>query len=1106
MRLQRSLEACKFGIINYFDALKLQERLASDRKSGKILDTILSLQHPPTYTLGKRRTDHNLLVSEADLKTMGAELHYTERGGDITFHGPRQAILYPIVSLRDIGCGARNYVEGLESVMIEVASFYGVNAHAGKTGETGVWVGDRKIGAIGVRISSGITSHGLAFNIDPDLSYFKHIVPCGIPDKGVTSLKRETEMELPPDEVIHEQLIHCFAKVFRFTLKELQLSNMYNLTKFKCIRLFTLPETRVNALPEPVPISDETRSDLNGSDIRFPSAKRHDEARFGEPIGGGSFPAPPPLGHSVECGKVHAFWCPLPSALQSPTVLFGSVSSLLDLRNPRQGFPAFDRTKNNESLYTPIFPSKGDDNATTDIYNVEAAEILVNEAQALPITEAAPIYEQLLCTFPTAAKYWKQYVEAYMAINNDEVTKQIFSRCLLNCLQVSLWRCYISFIKKVNEKKGLEGVEETKKAFDFMLNYVGYDIASGPVWLEYIAFLKSLPAKTAQEESHHMTSVRKAYQRAIVTPTHNVEQLWKDYENFENSVSRTLAKGLLSEYQPKFNSAKAVYRERKKYVDEIDWNMLAVPPTGSYKEEQQCMAWKRLLIFEKGNPQRIDTASANRRITFTYEQSLMYLYHYPDLWYDYATWHANSGSVDSAIKIFQRALKAVPDSELLKYAYAELEESRGAIQPAKKIYESLLASSSNSMSLAHIQFIRFLRRTEGVEAARKYFLDARKSPSCTYHVFVAYAMMVFCVDKDPKAAHNIFEAGLKKFMNEPGYILEYADFLCRLNDDRNVRALFERALSSLPPEKSVEIWIRFCQFEQTYGDLTSMLKVEQRKKEALTRSVEEGSTVLENTLYDVISRYSFMDLWPCSPKDLDHLARQEWLVKNINRRVDKSNLLHGANITEKGSVGLTTNSKVLPPSAKVVYPDTARMVIYDPRQTLGSEAASTSASGSSLVGSGLKAFDDILKVISPTLMAFITNMPAVEGPSPDIDVVLSILLQSSIPTGQTGKPATSLQQMPGGPGPTTSDHSGSIKTRMNNGPPHRLPRDGHSGKRKDLDRQEDDESTTVQSRPLPRDVFRLRQMHRSRGRSTSQTGSAASGGSAFSGDQSVSTD
>lgn len=135
----------------------------------------------------------------------------------------------------------------------------------------------------------------------------------------------------------------------------------------------------------------------------------------------------------------------------------------------------------------------------------------------------------------------------------------------------------------MNDKRGSDGLEETKKAFDFMLNYVGNDVASGPVWMDYIAFLKSMPVVTPQEESHRMTTVRKVYQKAILVPTNHVEQLWKDYENFENSVSRTLAKGLLSEYQPKFNSAKAVYRERKKYIDDIDWNMLAVPPTGSYK-------------------------------------------------------------------------------------------------------------------------------------------------------------------------------------------------------------------------------------------------------------------------------------------------------------------------------------------------------------------------------------------------------------------------------------------------------------------------------------------------------------------------------------------
>ncbi|XP_016748515.2 cleavage stimulation factor subunit 77-like isoform X2 [Gossypium hirsutum] len=107
-------------------------------------------------------------------------------------------------------------------------------------------------------------------------------------------------------------------------------------------------------------------------------------------------------------------------------------------------------------------------------------------------------------------------------------------------------------------------------------------------------------------------------------------------------------------------------------------------------------------------------------------------------------------------------------------------------------------------------------------------------------------------------------------------VCRYADFLSCLNDDRNIRALFERALSSLPQEESIEIWKRFTQFEKTYGDLASMLKVEQRWKEALSGTIEEGASALETSLLDLISRYSFKDLWPCSSKDLDHLSRQEF--------------------------------------------------------------------------------------------------------------------------------------------------------------------------------------------------------------------------------------
>lgn len=718
-----------------------------------------------------------------------------------------------------------------------------------------------------------------------------------------------------------------------------------------------------------------------------------------------------------------------------------------------------------------------------DKYNVESAEKLANEAQALSIAEATPIYEQLLQLYPTAAKFWKQYVEAHMAVNNDDAIKQIFSRCLLNCLQVPLWRCYIRFIRKVNDKKGAEGQEETKKAFEFMLSYVGSDIASGPVWMEYIAFLKSLPAAHPQEETHRMTVVRKVYQRAIITPTHHIEQLWKDYDSFESSVSQKLAKGLISEYQPKYNSARAVYRERKKFFDEIDWNMLAVPPTGSHKEEMQWMSWKKLLSFEKGNPQRIDIASSNKRVIFTYEQCLMYLYHYPDVWYDYATWHAKAGSIDAAIKVFQRSLKALPDSEMLRYAYAELEESRGAIQAAKKIYENLLGDSENATALAHIQFIRFLRRTEGVEPAKKYFLDARKSPSCTYHVYVAYASVAFCLDKDPKMAHNVFEAGLKHFMHEPVYILEYADFLIRLNDDQNIRALFERALSSLPLEDSVEVWKRFVKFEQTYGDLASMLKVEQRRKEAFG---EEATAASESSLQDVVSRYSFMDLWPCSSNDLDNLSRQEWLVKNT-KKVEKSIMLNGTTFIDKGPVASISTT-----SSKVVYPDTSKMLIYDPKHNPGTGAAGTNA------------FDEILKATPPALVAFLANLPSVDGPTPNVDIVLSICLQSDLPTGQSGKVGIP-SQLPAGPAPATSELSGSSKSHpVQSGLSHMQPGRKQYGKRKQLDSQEEDDTKSVQSQPLPQDAFRIRQFQKARAGSTSQTGSV-SYGSALSGDLSGST-
>ena len=223
----RALVVRRLGLVHYSEALALQSSLVERRRSDDIGDTLISLQHPPTFTVGKRRTLHNLLSSPAALASLGAQVHETERGGDITFHGPRQAVLYPILSLRQLRLGVRRYVEGLEDVMVKVCALHGVQARGRMVKETGVWVQDRKIGAIGVKVSSGsVTSHGLAFNVDPDLGFFKHIVPCGIADKEVTSLSREVVPAVPDMDMVTEELIQAFADQFGFeAIDELESLN-----------------------------------------------------------------------------------------------------------------------------------------------------------------------------------------------------------------------------------------------------------------------------------------------------------------------------------------------------------------------------------------------------------------------------------------------------------------------------------------------------------------------------------------------------------------------------------------------------------------------------------------------------------------------------------------------------------------------------------------------------------------------------------------------------------------------------------------------------------------------------------------------------------------
>jgi len=211
---QSVLAVRRLGIVPYAEALALQRGLVEDRRAGRIPDTLLFVEHPHVLTLGVRGDGgrSHILASADVLAARGVEVHETGRGGDITYHGPGQIVGYPIVDLKPDRCDVHRYVRDLEDVLIRTAAEYGVSAHR-VDGLTGVWVGNDKLAAIGVRIARWITSHGFALNVSTDLDYFNLIVPCGIPDRGVTSLERLLGRPIPLDEV-QDRLARQFSNVF----------------------------------------------------------------------------------------------------------------------------------------------------------------------------------------------------------------------------------------------------------------------------------------------------------------------------------------------------------------------------------------------------------------------------------------------------------------------------------------------------------------------------------------------------------------------------------------------------------------------------------------------------------------------------------------------------------------------------------------------------------------------------------------------------------------------------------------------------------------------------------------------------------------------------
>ena len=205
------------GDMEYLEAYDLQLSLVEKVHSGQEPNTLLLLEHPHVYTKGRLSKESDVLLPEEDLAAKGVAVLETDRGGQVTYHGPGQLVVYPIVNLKDWG-GPVKYVRALEQVVIATLAEMGITANC-ESGNTGVWTGQGKIAAIGVKISRGIAFHGLALNVNTDLTYYQNIIPCGIADRPVTSmasiLREPVDMEL-----VRYGLVYQFGREFGWTMED----------------------------------------------------------------------------------------------------------------------------------------------------------------------------------------------------------------------------------------------------------------------------------------------------------------------------------------------------------------------------------------------------------------------------------------------------------------------------------------------------------------------------------------------------------------------------------------------------------------------------------------------------------------------------------------------------------------------------------------------------------------------------------------------------------------------------------------------------------------------------------------------------------------------
>lgn len=382
--------------------------------------------------------------------------------------------------------------------------------------------------------------------------------------------------------------------------------------------------------------------------------------------------------------------------------------------------------------YLDAFAGIQSDPYDTTSWNILLEEVEKGNGGTASVVET---FTKFLKQFPRAARVYGRLADYYCKNNNAAAAEELLSKELSKLRHVDLWMQYLKIMKRQvagDKDKGATAKEKAdqqhmarrayESAFDRALDNVGYSIESGPIWKDYIDFLRDYP-EAQMDPTKKMAAVRRAYQRALSVPMEQLDALWKDYEAYEKIISEHHAKEILPDIQNKYLSAKALFRERKRIVGRIFFDRQAVPSTRSRQEMEQLDLWNKWIRYEKGNPDNLPSESLKEAMQMVYEQCLCCMRFHPEVWLSLAKFKIQGGRscIDDARLVFEEAIETLPNVAFLRVAYSELEEHYGSNDKARDILAAAFAQLPSGLTFSVLQ--RFIRRRDGIVAARKFFSD-----------------------------------------------------------------------------------------------------------------------------------------------------------------------------------------------------------------------------------------------------------------------------------------------------------------------------------------------------------------------------------------------